>query len=241
MRMTAEQTLYEQLQNQNWLTRFLHSGRYAELLATVGRMERELGRPVRVLDIGCGPGATAKTLLDHYDADYTGIDNDPVFIAAAEAKTGSRANCRFLTADAADPGHYRAGSADLVCALETFEHIPANSVVQIVENVCRIVKPRVFLVTVPVEVGPAVWIKNWGSLLMGYDRKSGNLRETFWAGLYRLQRVPPHDVSHQGFDWRWLAYTMHSNSPLQELRSMPFRFIPRSLAPTMLMVSRPGG
>jgi SAM-dependent methyltransferase len=239
--MTAEQTLYEQVQNQNWLTRFLHSGRYAELLATVGRMERELGRPVRVLDIGCGPGSTAKTLLEHFDVDYTGIDNDSVFIAAAEAKTGSRPNCRFLTADAADPAHYRAGSADLVCALETFEHIPANSVVQIIENVCRIVKPRVFLVTVPVEVGPAVWIKNWGSLLMGYDRKSGNFRETFWAGLYRLQKVPPHDVSHQGFDWRWLAYTMHSNAPLRELRSMPFRFIPRSLAPTMLMVSRPGG
>lgn len=239
--MTAEQTLYEQVQNQNWLTRFLHSGRYAELLATVGRMERELGRPVRVLDIGCGPGSTAKTLLEHFDVDYTGIDNDSVFIAAAEAKTGSRPNCRFLTADAADPAHYRAGSADLVCALETFEHIPANSVVQIIENVCRIVKPRVFLVTVPVEVGQAVWIKNWGSLLMGYDRKSGNFRETFWAGLYRLQKVPPHDVSHQGFDWRWLAYTMHSNAPLRELRSMPFRFIPRSLAPTMLMVSRPGG
>jgi SAM-dependent methyltransferase len=239
--MTAEQTLYEQVQNQNWLTRFLHSGRYAELLATVGRMERELGRPVRVLDIGCGPGSTAKTLLEHFDVDYTGIDNDPVFIAAAEAKTGSRPNCRFLTADAADPAHYRAGSADLVCALETFEHIPANSVVQIIENVCRIVKPRVFLVTVPVEVGPAVWIKNWGSLLMGYDRKSGNFRETFWAGLYRLQKVPPHDISHQGFDWRWLAYTMHSNAPLRELRSMPARFIPRSLAPTMLMASRPGG
>ena len=101
--MTAEQTLYEQLQNQNWLTRFLHSGRYAELLATVGRIERELGRPVRVLDIGCGPGATAKTLLEHFDADYTGIDNDPAFIAAAQAKTGSRPNCRFLSADAADP------------------------------------------------------------------------------------------------------------------------------------------
>jgi SAM-dependent methyltransferase len=239
--MTAEQTLYEQVQNQNWLTRFLHSGRYAELLAMVGSIERDLGRRVRVLDIGCGPGSTAKTLLEHYDADYTGIDNDPVFIAAAEAKAGSRPGCRFLTADAADPVHYRPESADLVCALETFEHIPANSVVRIIENVCRIVKPRVFLATVPVEVGPAVWIKNWGSLLMGYDRKSGNFRETFWAGLYRLQKVPPHDISHQGFDWRWLAYTMHSNAPLHELRSMPARFIPRSLAPTMLMVSRPGG
>lgn len=233
-------TAYERNQNFNSLTRYLHSGRYKALLGAVGRLQKEIdGRLVRVLDIGCGPGSAAEPLLDAFTVDYTGIDYDPTFVEAARVAHGHRPHCRFVTADAADPSHYQADGADIVCALETFEHIPANRAVDIIENVCRIVRPRIFLVTVPVEVGPALWIKNWGSQLMGYDRKSGNFRETFWAGLYQLDRVPTHKVSHQGFDWRWLAHTMRLNAPMQTVRSMPYGFLPKSLAPTMMMVSEP--
>lgn len=236
----ASETVYETNQNRNPLTRFLHSTRYRELRRHMDALAAEIqDRPIRVLDIGCGPASAVGTLLAGYEVEYVGIDYDPIFIRAAREKFGHRDDCKFILGDASDRAHYIDQTADIVIALEALEHIPANRVVDIVEYVCTVVRPQVFLVTVPVEVGPAVWIKNWGSALMGYDRRSGNVWETFWAGLYQLDRVPPHNGSHQGFDWRWLAQTMRVNAPLKTVKSLPFGFLPRWCAPNVALISYP--
>ncbi len=88
-------------------------------------------------------------------------------------------------------------------------------------------RPKRFVVTVPVEVGPAVWIKNLGSVMMGYNRGSGNFSETFWAGMYQMDRVPVHTVYHLGFDWRWLAQTIRHNARIVEMTALPFNGCPR--------------
>jgi SAM-dependent methyltransferase len=233
-------TLYEKIQQFNQITRFLHSRRYSALLELIGALRGEFShKRIRVLEIGCGPGTAVGHLLGSFEVDYRGIDLDPEFIAAARHYHGHRPHCVFIEADATDPRHYEPEGADIVFALEALEHIPERQVVRIVENVCRIVRPRLFVVTVPVEIGPAVWIKNAGSALMGYDRKSGGFRETFWAGLYRLDRVPVHGTSHLGFDWRWLAQTIRHNAPIREIRSLPFALLPKCLAPSVLMVAEP--
>lgn len=235
------ETAYEANQNFNSLTTFLHSPRYKILAEKMTELSKEItDRPIRVMDIGCGPGTAVGTIVNGFNAEYVGIDYDSAFIDAAQRKYRNAGQCRFVVGDAADRSFYEDRSADIVVALETLEHIPANRVVDIVEYVCTIIKPKTFLVTVPVEVGPAVWIKNWDSLLMGYDRQSGNARETFWAGLYQLDKVAPHSVSHQGFDWRWLAQTMHVNSPLVEKRSLPFSFLPKWCASNVALMSKPG-
>lgn len=233
-------TTYEAIQNYNRLTRFLHRGRYRKLISVLEELQQEIGnRRIRILDIGCGPGSAVAHILDRFEVDYVGIDYDPTFIDAARSRYGHLENCRFVVADATDSKLYHECKADIVIALETLEHIPLNDVTRIIEHVCRIVRPHFFLVTVPVEIGPAVWIKNWGSILMGYDRKSGDFRETLWAGLYQLDRVPPHHSSHQGFDWRCLAQLMRVNAPLREIRGLPFAFIPRILSPNVSLLAEP--
>ncbi|AUC13292.1 methyltransferase (plasmid) [Rhizobium sp. Y9] len=233
-------TTYEKTQNFNWLTRFLHAGRYRKLLQVLETVQTDVGnRKVRILDIGCGPGTSVGHILEKFDVDYIGIDHDPIFINAARDRYGKYKNCRFIVGDATDESLYETIEADIVIALETLEHIHFNRTVRVIEHVCAIVRPRIFLVTVPVEVGPAVWIKNWGSALMGYDRQSGNLKETFWAGLYRLDRVPAHYMSHQGFDWRCLAQLIRVNAPLREIRSLPFSFVPRVLSPNVALIAEP--
>jgi SAM-dependent methyltransferase len=235
-------TRYEQRQDFNRLTRYLRSDRYKALLELVGELQAKIGhRSIKALEIGCGPGTAVGPLLERFAVDYTGIDNSEELLGAARRYHGHRPRCRFVQADASDPAHYQPGSADIVFALETLEHIPEGQVVRIVERVCRVVRPHLFVASVPVEVGPALWIKNWGSALMGYDRRSGDLRQTFWAGLYRLDLVPTHDVMHLGFDWRWLAQTIRHNAPMREIRSLPFSFLPKSLTPSVLMVAEPRG
>lgn len=237
---TRSAASYERVQNLNRITRFLHSGRYTSLLRIAVELSAQLpGAPIRAVEIGCGTGSAVGPLLDACDVDYRGIDHNPLFVAAARRSHGHRPRCTFLEADATDPRHYQPGSADIVFALETLEHIPEGDVVRIVEHVCKIVRPKRFVVTVPVEIGPAVWIKNLGAAMMGHNRLSGNVSQTFWAGLYQMDRIPVHTDGHLGFDWRWLAQTIRHNARMVELSSLPFGWLPRMIAPSMLMVAEP--
>ena len=129
-------------------------------------------------------------------------------------------------------------SADIVFALETLEHVAEDRVVRIVETVCHVVRPRLFVVSVPVEIGPTVWIKALGSRIMGYDRGAGyNAADLFWAGLGQLNRVRTHEHNHRGFNWRWLEQTIRYNAHLRETRSMPFAWLPRGLATNVMFIA----
>src|SRR5690606_3532533 len=100
----------------------------------------------------------------------------------------------------------RIESADVIVALETLEHIPEPIAFRIVERIAAL-KPKLFLCSVPIEIGPSIVFKNVGSALCGYVRhRSYGWRDTFWAGIYQLHKLPPHSTSHKGFDWRWLAH-----------------------------------
>ena len=94
---TTARTRYEELQDFNRLTRYLHSGRYTALLELVGELRARIGdRPIRALEIGCGPGTAVALLLDtSFSVDYIGIDLDPEFhegIASAVTQTTRRWN-----------------------------------------------------------------------------------------------------------------------------------------------------
>lgn len=84
---------------------------------------------------------------------------------------------------------------DIFTGLESFEHIPEYIVPTLLRSISA-KSPKIFACSVPVEVGPAIWIKNIGSKLMGYSRyKEYSWSETFWAGLYRLDKVSPHGMN----------------------------------------------
>jgi hypothetical protein len=124
-------------------------------------------------------------------------------------------------------------------ALETLEHIPEDEVVKIIKDISTI-KPRIFICSVPVELGPAIWIKNVASSIVGYSRhKEYKWIETFWAGLYRLNKIPAHDIHHKGFDWRWLERTIRHNMRILEIRRFPFSFLPAAVSSSIFIVSEP--
>jgi SAM-dependent methyltransferase len=59
-------------------------------------------RPRRILDIGCGAGATSFALADALpQADVTGLDLSGALVEAALARIGNRPNVRFVQGDAA--------------------------------------------------------------------------------------------------------------------------------------------
>ncbi len=123
--------------------------------------------------------------------------------------------------------------------METLEHIPEHIVVRIVEQIAR-ARPKLFLCSVPNEVGPMIWIKNLGSALMGYNRHhSYSWRDTFCASIARFDKLPVHSTSHKGFDWRWLAHTILHNVRIRRYLTTPIRGIPRFLSPSIIFVCEP--
>ena len=61
------------------------------------RARAELGRPLRVLEIGCGNGTLLRTLDDNDDIDFgIGADSSAGMLARARERSGDRARLRFI-------------------------------------------------------------------------------------------------------------------------------------------------
>src|SRR5262245_10286823 len=206
---TSVKTAYEQRQTHNAVISYIHSLRYKYIIDVFEELETALrGTDIRVLEIGCGYAKLFGILDKRFAIRYTGIEKQKDRVDVANQRYLMSSNFSIIHDSATNKGLFQEmAHPDIVVALETLEHIPRNDVVRLVENIAEI-SPRVFVCSVPVEIGPAVWFKNIGSLLMRYDRhKKYSWKETFWAGLYQLDKLAPRRMGHRGFDWRWLAQT----------------------------------
>ncbi len=230
---------YERNQSFNALLAWLHSFRYRHLIAAVGALSRDRGAAVlRVVDIGCAHGRAFAVLNERFPIEYTGIEVEDSFVDTARARYQAHSNFSIVH-DVAENQLDKFEAVDVVLALETLEHVPEHTVVRLVEQIARM-QPRLFVCSVPVEIGPAIWIKNLGSLLTGYVRhREYTWRETFWAGLGKLDRLPSHGIYHKGFDWRWLAQTIRHNMRITETRTFPFRFLPVWLSNSVFFLAEP--
>jgi hypothetical protein len=235
----SEETEYEKNQRFNPLVSWLHSFRYKNILALVTALaQKSEGKRLRVVEIGCATAKLFSILNERFEIDYTGIDIDTDFVEIARSRYAHNPNFR-LVHGSAENSLADLKNADIVVALETFEHIPEHHVVRIVEAVAAS-RPGLFVCSVPVEIGPAVWLKNVGSLVSGYMRhKEYRWVETFWAGLYQLDRLPPHGTGHKGFDWRWLAQTVRHNMKIIRIHHLPFGFLPAAFVFSVFVVAEP--
>lgn len=231
-------TSYEKKQNFNTLTRWLHSHRYKQILAVFAELAPRIpNRPMKVLEIGCASAKLFENLNSSFNIEYKGIDLNEEGIIAAQDRYSSLSNFQVILGNAVELLKQEK-EVDIVVALETLEHIREPEVVRLVESIAAL-KPKLFICSVPVEIGPAIWIKNLGSFFMGYQRTKYTIAQTFWAGLYQLDKLPAHGVSHRGFNWFWLAQTIRYNFKILKLKKLPFNFVPSWLAPTVFFITAP--
>lgn len=234
----ADLHAYEKRQSFNFITTWLHSFRYRNLVDIFSKLQKQLERPVTVFEIGAATGKLFSVLDQQFDIEYEGVEMRADRVEVAKARYQHCPNFA-IACDTAEDYLDKIDDVDVIVALETMEHIPEHIVVRIIEKVAE-KKPLIFICSVPVEVGPVIWVKNVGSLLMSYKRFNDyTWPETFWSGLYKLDRVRPHDTTHRGFDWRWLAQTIRHNMRIVETRSLPTFLLPASLSPTVMFVAEP--
>lgn len=237
--MTNSETQYEKNQRFNALVSWLHSYRYKNILKVIEELSASNhGNPIKIIEIGCAHAKLYSILNDRYKIVYIGIEPNAGSVQAAQERYQGQPNFRIIS-DAAEKQLSIIADADIVVALETLEHIPEHIVVRIVEEVAK-AKPKLFVCSVPVEVGPAIWFKNLGSLASGYMRHTEyTWKETFWAGLGKLDKLPPHGVGHKGFDWRWLAQTIRHNMKIKEMRKFPVAAFPAWLSTSVFFIAEP--
>lgn len=232
-------TVYEQNQNFNSLISWTHSFRYKYLVEEFNEISIKLGpQPIRVIDIGCAHAKSFGVLNEKFKIDYTGIEVYKDGVEAAQERYGTYHNFKIIKNRVEEEfKHFK--DADVILALETLEHIPEDHVVRIIEAIAK-TNPQSFICSVPVEIGPAVWFKNIASFATGYSRhKEYTWKETFWAGLVKLDNIPPHGTGHKGFDWHWLAQTIRHNMKIRKIRKSPFKMLPPSFNSSVFFVAEP--
>lgn len=88
-----------------------------------------------ILDVGCGPAAMFPYLPP---VDYTGVDLNPLHIAAAQKQFGDKG--RFIAIDASADLPGEPGSYDLVFALAILHHLDDAQARPLIANMLRLVK-----------------------------------------------------------------------------------------------------
>lgn len=227
---------YEKMQNFNWLVSFMHSMRYKHLIDLVEQISSEKKlESIRIVDIGCAHGKIFEVLKDKFNITYLGIELKKEVADIAVNRYGNLTNFRLIN-DAVQNHFKEFQYADLIVAFETLEHIPENIVVRIIERI-SLASPKAFLCSVPNEVGPIVFIKNFASLVTGYIRhKEYSWRDTLYASVFNLDKIETHKTGHKGFDWRWLAQTIRHNMSITKIYTTPFRFLPRIFSFSIIFI-----
>ena len=227
---------YNKNQNFNFLTKWLHKFRYKHVLIEINSLKKDLdNRKLKVLDIGCGDSKLFGILNDKFEISYTGIELNEKFAKTAQKRFKNFNNFNIINGRVENYID-TFEDVDVITALETFEHIPEKNVVRIIEKIAKI-DPKLLIISVPVEIGPAIALKNIGSLLSGYNRhKEYTWTETFWASIEKLDKIPVHKTGHKGFNWKWLAQTIRHNMHVKTIKKFPLNFLPPSLSSSIFMV-----
>lgn len=111
------------------------------------RFIRDMMRPragERILDVGCGVGASLRYMPDNVD--YVGVDISEAYIAKARANCGRSAE--FICADVATLDAATLGTFDRAFSVGVLHHLSDDVAAQAVEFVRRVVKPGGTYVTI---------------------------------------------------------------------------------------------
>jgi SAM-dependent methyltransferase len=222
----------------NALTRWSHRRRSRAALAVL--RGRHFGR---VADVG---GADGWFLRDLVDAGITDggvtIDIDPALLDAGRQASTSYPTLDFVLSEP-DALAARQGRFELVACLETLEHVDDPAAV--VDTVVSLARPGgAVQVSVPVEVGPAVLVKQFGRWLAnrrsdyGYDRYPG--RDLVRAGvLWRTDGIERANLhSHKGFDYRRIRALLADRVTIERTQWSPVRFLGPVAASTVTWLGR---
>lgn len=152
-----------------------------ELVRDLLARRRPSGRSLRLLDVGCGTGATLKA-LDHLGV-TVGMDRSPQALRYCEVR-----GLRRLLRASAEALPVASESLDVVLALDLLEHLPDDAAA--VREFARVLRPGgLLLVTVP--ACPQLWSEHDRALDHLRRYRASRLRRILLDAGLRIEKLSP--------------------------------------------------
>lgn len=169
--MTAKLAAVKQVFEQRSMYDAVVAGNYmhhAELIAALAAWAQEFGRPLRIVDLGCGDARlAAKSFADAQVEHYVGVDLADSSIEQARRSTAAwQGRVELICGNLFDALHGMAdGSANVVLASYSLHHFSTADKVRLLGEIRRVLEPR----------GALLWIDA--------VRDEGESRDAFVNGL----------------------------------------------------------
>lgn len=180
--------------NPNPLARFSHRARMSR--------SRRLVKPfltgtATLLDYGCGQGRFLHELAAEIKPSERGV----TLLGYDPYQSAQFDGYRIVS----DPGDIAPGSVDMFTILEVCEHLTDSETEEFIEFAAKVLSPNGrLLVSVPIEIGPAVLAKELSRCILHRRRPEMTTREWLRAAFRGVPARRAENVknSHRGYDFR---------------------------------------
>lgn len=200
-REQADQALFDRVADQyskKDSTASSSLARESQLLTALKPVLEQVPTLGTVVDIGCGVGAPAQYLVDHYER-YIGIDQSKSMIEAARRFNRQNPKAQFLIRNVKS-SDLPLNEADLVLSIGALHHMTELS--NVMDSLVRIAKPEAFMVIIEPQNGnPLLQVMRWVRSVVdsSYSRGQAFFSEKDLTDLLASHGVTNPLVDFQGF------------------------------------------
>ena len=169
-----------------------------------------------------------------YKFDYLGIEKNKKFYEICNEKLSSNKNYKIILTDV-EIILDELNGRDLILCLDILEHVNFELREKIIKKISKLNFQK-FFINVPNEFGPAIFIKNFGSKLINYNRDfEYTVKETIYATFYKFDKLPPHTNKHKNFYWKDLFILLRKYFKV-EIKSNLNNLLPNHFSPTISFI-----
>jgi 2-polyprenyl-3-methyl-5-hydroxy-6-metoxy-1,4-benzoquinol methylase len=208
---------YEQqtVDRRNPIARFTHQTRMRKSKRLV---MQHLTASGIVLDYGCGQGRFLHDLAIHIKnrqphAQVSLLGYDPFMTTKFE-------DYRIVS----DVNEFDAESVDILTSLEVCEHLTDAELQEFIDLGRKVLTPEGrLLVSVPIEIGPAVLAKEISRCILHRRHLEMSVSELLKAAILGIpaRRAEDRKSSHRGFDWRNIRRILAETFPCEHIEFSP--------------------
>jgi 2-polyprenyl-3-methyl-5-hydroxy-6-metoxy-1,4-benzoquinol methylase len=206
---------HQTVDRRNPIARFTHQTRMRKSKRLV---TRHLTASATVLDYGCGQGRFLHELAIDIrnrqpEAQVSLLGYDPFTTTKFE---GYRV--------VSDVNEFDAESVDVLTSLEVCEHLTDAELQEFINLAVKVLTPKGrLLVSVPIEIGPAVLVKEISRCILHHRHLEMPVPELLKAAIFGIpaQRAKDRKSSHRGFDWRNIRRILAETFPCEHIEFSP--------------------